>query len=253
MPKFLDVPSWYNSRGILSYGVGVDTNEQPMVGDVPCVHLPSGELNWRRLMVNGATSGDISIYSPTSNPTGGQVLLSSGVGAPVWQDFDVNGAAIGAGATSIYAPTSGGNSGQLLASNGNNAPTWVSPYVHCVTMCYEAGSTSSSKYTSKIVTLFLFSNSSTKISDPNEIAQYLSTIGATSGRYGTVSSNVYPCSGYSRTSNSSDRISIEAIWVDSTLFEFRLCNNGGTHNDYTNEHITSFDITGDVVFSPFNY
>ena len=65
MPKFLDVPSWYNSQGTLSYGVGVDTNERPGVGDVPCVHLPSGELNWRSLMVNGAQSGDINIYAPT--------------------------------------------------------------------------------------------------------------------------------------------------------------------------------------------
>lgn len=126
MPKFLDVPSWYNSQGTLSYGVGVDTNERPTVGDVPSVHLPSGELNWRALMVNGGQSGDINIYAPTSNPPGGQVLLSSGTGAPVWQDFDVNGNAIGAGAysTSIYAPGTAGSTGQILRSAGFGAPVW---------------------------------------------------------------------------------------------------------------------------------
>ena len=119
MPKFLDAPSWYNSQGTLSYGVGVDTNERPGVGDVPCVHLPSGELNWRNLRVNGAPSGDIDIYAPASNPTGGQVLLSSGAGEPVWQDFDVNGAAIGTRATSIYAPTLRGSSNEFLYWNSS--------------------------------------------------------------------------------------------------------------------------------------
>ena len=127
MPKFLDVPSWYNSQGTLSYGVGVDTNEQPGVGDVPCVHLPSGELNWRHLMANGATSGDISIYAPTSTGTAGQILQSNGImGAPSWQDFDVNGHAIGAGAysNSIYAPGTAGSTGQILRSAGLGAPVW---------------------------------------------------------------------------------------------------------------------------------
>ena len=87
MPKFLDVPSWYNSQGILTYGVGVDTDEQPVVGDVPCVHLPSGELNWRHLMVNGATSGDINIYTPTSRGDSGQVVTSGDGYTPGWSEF----------------------------------------------------------------------------------------------------------------------------------------------------------------------
>ena len=136
MPKFLDEPSWYNSRGILLYGVGVDTNEQPFVGDVPCVHLPSGEINWRRLMVNGATSGDISIYAPTSNPTGGQILLSSGVGEPSWQDFDVNGAAIGTRSTAIYAPETTGSEGQILMSAGSGDPQWSEPTFGFVNMTF---------------------------------------------------------------------------------------------------------------------
>lgn len=175
MPKFLDAPSWYNSRGILSYGVGVDTNEQPMVGDVPCVHLPSGELNWRRLMVNGATSGDISIYSPTSNPTGGQVLLSSGVGAPVWQDFDVNGAAIGTGATSIYAPTSAGDGTYQVLCGGMPTPTFRSLYLHCFSYKVTGSNTigwltlsiiypSSSKLTSAQIT-----NKLSRFNDANNI------------------------------------------------------------------------------------
>lgn len=84
MPKFLDVPSWYNSQGTLSYGVGVDTNERPTVGDVPSVHLSSGELNWRALMVNGGQSGDINIYAPTSGGNFGQILQSNGNKAPIW-------------------------------------------------------------------------------------------------------------------------------------------------------------------------
>lgn len=130
MPKFLDVPSWYNSQGTLSYGVGVDTNEQPGVGDVPCVHLPSGELNWRHLMANGATSGDISIYAPTSTGTAGQILQSNGImGAPSWQDFNVNGATIGTRSTSIYAPGAAGSKGQILMSTGSNAPEWSDTYM----------------------------------------------------------------------------------------------------------------------------
>lgn len=141
MPKFLDVPSWYNSQGTLSYGVGVDTDELPTVGDVPCVHLPSGELNWRALMVNGGQSGDISIFAPTSNPPGGQVLLSSGTDAPVWQDFDVNGNAIGTGAysTSIYAPGTAGSAGQILRSAGFGAPVWSDAAMLFVNYTFPAG------------------------------------------------------------------------------------------------------------------
>lgn len=130
MPKFLDVPSWYNSQGTLSYGVGVDTNERPTVGDVPCVHLPSGELNWRSLMVNGGQSGDINIYAPTSTGTAGQILQSNGImGAPSWQDFNVNGAAIGTRSTSIYAPGAAGSKGQILMSAGSGAPEWSDAYM----------------------------------------------------------------------------------------------------------------------------
>lgn len=86
MPKFLDEPSWYNSRGILLHGVGVDTDERPGVGDVPCVHLPSGEINWRHLMVNGATSEDVNIYAPQTAPvTSGSVLIGNTGGAQNWQ------------------------------------------------------------------------------------------------------------------------------------------------------------------------
>lgn len=84
MPKFLDVPSWYNRQGTEIYGVGVDTNEQPGVGDVPCVHLPSGEMNYRHIMVNGATSGDISIYAPTTQGNHRQIIASLGTPTPTW-------------------------------------------------------------------------------------------------------------------------------------------------------------------------
>ena len=122
MPKFLDEPSWYNSRGILLYGVGVDTDERPGVGDVPCVHLPSGEINWRHLMVNGATSGDISIYAPSS-ATG----ISGGFNLPYIDVTNLTWKWLGTGAQ-----------GYVLTSSGlNEAPVWSSTpayYRHDVCM-----------------------------------------------------------------------------------------------------------------------
>ena len=127
MPKFLDAPSWYNSQGTLSYGVGVDTNERPGVGNVPCVHLPSGELNWRALMVNGAQSGDISIYAPTTRGNDNSVCIWNGDDyRPDWLTPGSNPAVLAYSAsreeTEWLEATSGGN---VLCNTGNGNLAWT--------------------------------------------------------------------------------------------------------------------------------
>ena len=129
MPKFLDVPSWYNSQGTLTYGVGVDTNERPGVGNVPCVHLPSGELNWRALMVNGAQSGDINIYAPTAKGNDNSVCIWNGDDyRPDWVNPGNNPAVLAysasAESTSWLESTV---SGQVLTNSGYGGLHWVSP------------------------------------------------------------------------------------------------------------------------------
>ena len=130
MPKFLDQPSWYASNGTQVYGVGTSNSTSHTNGAVPVWRQVAGYFDEIVPTVNGFPFTDIhSWYAPTTNPNGGQVLSSTGTGAPTWKETlsSVNGRAIQSsyGNTSIYAPVSGGTKGQVLASSGNGvAPGW---------------------------------------------------------------------------------------------------------------------------------
>lgn len=81
--------------------------------------------------LNGEKTEEASFYAPITVGTAGQMLKSTGTGAPVWAEapsgkMTLNGLATTVDTTSvnIYAPITPGTVGQVLKSNGFGAPVW---------------------------------------------------------------------------------------------------------------------------------
>lgn len=89
MPKFLDVPQWYEA-GLQQtvYGMGsFAAPDQITVGSMPIVHA-GGEYGFgmRTITINGASTSSKSIYAPEGAGTDGYILYSNGSGsAPSWK------------------------------------------------------------------------------------------------------------------------------------------------------------------------
>lgn len=68
-------------------------------------YFKKNDISLPSIVLNGSNqTGSFSFFAPTSAGTGGQVLYTTGTGAPLW--------------------TTGGAAGQVLKSNGSGAPTW---------------------------------------------------------------------------------------------------------------------------------
>lgn len=88
MPKFLDVPQWYNSSGTLVTAVPMEADATPDATQI-LRWAVGGYARWQYFDVNGATP--TRIYAPTSAGTAGQLLVSTGSGAPEWVNSDTVG------------------------------------------------------------------------------------------------------------------------------------------------------------------
>lgn len=84
MPKFLDAPRWYTSNGTL---IDMGTPGTAVAGKYFGTN-PTGTIGYynnQLASLNGVVPSGANIYAPTSRGTEGQVLVSSGLGAPSWE------------------------------------------------------------------------------------------------------------------------------------------------------------------------
>lgn len=80
------------------------------------------------ITLNGAVTADPTFYAPTTAGTAGQHLVSSGTGAPVWQDMPVNLKKYGANNIAITAAGGAYTWTIAKATHGINTPVVVQLY-----------------------------------------------------------------------------------------------------------------------------
>lgn len=111
MPKFLDVPQWYLTNGTQVNGVGCQ-NLYGITAIAPATCTVNGDLKSLAASVNNSSQG-FNIYAPIAAGTAGQALISSGSGAPEWNNlFDyqvISNTNTGNGPGAHYSDSRGGS------------------------------------------------------------------------------------------------------------------------------------------------
>lgn len=135
MPKFLDKPQWYDSKGDLVSPIPV--NGGPFGEGLGYMTLTLNDLSPTPFAVDPVMNGNTkSMWAPEQNGEDGTILFGQGgFYAPTWGTIYINQTALSAQAdNSFFAPTESGdgvsdfNGRQILMSNGyGQAPTWETP------------------------------------------------------------------------------------------------------------------------------
>lgn len=114
MPKFLDAPVWYTESGGQIRGIGYGLTNTPGDGSL-IISDGNGIVHGVNFSINGkepTTMGPNNIYAPIVAGTAGQALISSGSGAPEWNNlFDyqvIYNTNTGNGPGAHYSDSSGG-------------------------------------------------------------------------------------------------------------------------------------------------
>lgn len=90
MPKFLDAPRWYDSKGVLNQAVGVSGTATPGNQQIPVYKYSAGRYIGVTFNVNEDDAyfdtGAVHLFTPNKTGNKGEVMVSNGGGKaiPTW-------------------------------------------------------------------------------------------------------------------------------------------------------------------------